>query len=420
MMALDDVTILDLSHALAGPYASTLLADFGARVIKIEPPGSGDIARHWGPPRYGDDSVYFVTVHRNKLSVEIDLKHAEGRRLFLDLVEKADVVLENFRVGVVEKLGIDYPRVSARNPRIVYCSISGYGQDGPYRERAAMDTIVQAESGIMSFTGEEGHRPVRNGISIADLTAGINAAIGILMALHARQRSGEGQLIDVSMLEGQLGLLDHVLGNYFATGIPWKPMGSSSMNIVPYQMFATRSRDIAIGVGSDGLWRAFCPALGIAELTDDPRYATNRARVQNRAALCARLQEVFLTRSYEEWEPILLAAGIPVGAVNDMASVARHPQVAARGVLVDLDHPVAGKVKVVAPFFRMSGTPGTARTAAPLLGEHTEQVLREQLGLSASDVERLRRAGASGHGRAAKAAPGTSAPADGSPSTLRS
>ncbi len=399
MMALDDLTILDLSHALAGPYASTLLADFGARVIKIEPPGSGDIARHWGPPAYGDDSAYFVTLHRNKRSVEIDLKHPEGKKLFFDLVEKADVVLENFRVGTVHKLGIDYERVAARNPRIIYCSISGYGQDGPYRDRAAMDTIIQAESGIMSFTGEEGREPVRAGISIADLTGGINATIGILMALHARQRSGLGQFLDISLMEGQLGLLDHCLGSYLANGVPWKPMGTSSMNIMPYQMFKTRTRDVAIGVGSDGLWKAFCPALGIEDVMSDPRYATNRARIQNRVALRALLQEVFLTRTYEEWEAILLEAGVPVGAVNDFGRIIEHPQVKARGVLVDLQHPVAGKVRVIAPFFRMSRTPGSARTAAPLLGEHTEDVLREELGLSASDIERLRQDGAIGKRR---------------------
>jgi len=400
MMALEDVTVLDLSHALAGPYASTVLADFGARVIKVESPDGGDIARHWGPPAYGEDSAYFVTLNRNKMSLGLDLKNAGGRRVFFALAEKADVVLENFRVGVVRKLGVDYESVAARNPRVIYCSISGYGQDGPYRDRAATDTIVQAESGIMSFTGEEGHRPVRNGISIADLTAGVNATIAILMALHARQRSGQGQFIDVSMLEGQLGLLDHSLGSYFATGVPFKPMGTSSVNIVPYQMFETRTRDIAIAVISNALWRAFCPALGIGEWMDDPRFSTNRARVQNRDALRARLQEIFLTKTYEEWEPILLAAGVPVGAVNDMAAAVRHPQVDARGVLVELDHPVAGKVKVIAPCFRMSRTPGQARTAAPLLGQHTEQILRDELGLSTTEVEELRQAGAIGKGRA--------------------
>ncbi len=397
-MPLHDVTVLDLSHALAGPYASTILGDFGARVLKIEPPGTGDIARHWGPPAYGQDSAYFVTLHRNKRSVEIDLKHPEGKELFFQLAEKADVVLENFRVGTVQKLGIDYERVSARNPRIVYCSISGYGQDGPYRDRAAMDTIVQAESGIMSVTGEEDGPPLRAGVSIADLGAGINATIGVIMALLERKSSGRGQFIDVSMLEGQLGLLDHYIGIYLANRQTWRPLGNAAKTIVPYQTFRTKTQDIAIGVGSDSLWKAFCQALEVGELVDDPRYATNRKRVQNRVELVTRLQEVFLTRPYRDWEDRLLRAGVPVGAINDLAAVVAHPQVKARQLLVDLEHPVAGKVQVIAPFFRMSRTPGGARTPAPLLGEHTDAVLREQLGLSPSDVDRLRRAGAIGKG----------------------
>jgi crotonobetainyl-CoA:carnitine CoA-transferase CaiB-like acyl-CoA transferase len=397
--ALDDVTVLDLSHALAGPIATTILADFGARVVKIEPPGSGDIARHWGPPFYGEDSAYFVTLHRNKQSVEIDLKHPEGKELFLSLVERADVVLENFRVGTVEKLGIDYERARERNPRIVYCSISGYGQTGPYRDRAAMDLIVQAESGMISLTGEPGGRGVRAGISIADLTAGVNATVAILTALHARGRTGRGQFIDVSMLEGQLGLLDHTIGIYLADRMPLRRMGTAYKTIVPYQTFRTRTADIAIAVGSDALWRAFAPLVGLGELVDDPRYATNRTRTVNRDTLIPKLEEVFLTRSYEEWEAILLPAGIPVGAINDLEHVVTHPQVESRGVLREVEHPVAGKVRVIAPFFGLSDTPGGVRSAAPLLGEHTEEVLRDRLGLDPAEIERLRAAGVLGKPR---------------------
>jgi crotonobetainyl-CoA:carnitine CoA-transferase CaiB-like acyl-CoA transferase len=399
MTALDDVTVLDLSHALAGPIATTILADFGARVVKIEPPGSGDIARHWGPPFYGEDSAYFVTLHRNKQSVEIDLKHPEGKELFLSLVERADVVLENFRVGTVEKLGIDYERARERNPRIVYCSISGYGQTGPYRDRAAMDLIVQAESGMISLTGEPGGRGVRAGISIADLTAGVNATVAILTALHARGRTGRGQFIDVSMLEGQLGLLDHTIGIYLADRMPLRRMGTAYKTIVPYQTFRTRTADIAIAVGSDALWRAFAPLVGLGELVDDPRYATNRTRTVNRDTLIPKLEEVFLTRSYEEWEAILLPAGIPVGTINDLEHVVTHPQVESRGVLREVEHPVAGKVRVIAPFFGLSDTPGGVRSAAPLLGEHTEEVLRDRLGLDPAEIERLRAAGVLGKPR---------------------
>ncbi len=396
MMALDDLTVIDLSHALAGPFASTLLADYGARVVKVEPPGTGDIARKWGPPFYGDDSAYFVTLHRNKRSVELNLKHAEGRELFFRLVERADVVLENFRVGTVQRLGIDYEHARARNPRIVYCSVSGFGQDGPYRDRPAMDLIVQAESGMMSLTGEAGGRPVRAGVSIADLTAGVNATVAILMALHARARTGRGQFLDVSMLEGQLGLLDHTLGIYLADRELPAPMGTSYSTIVPYQTFRTRTQDIAIAVGIQALWHSFCRVMGIEHLRDHPLYATNQARTENREVVVPALQEIFLTRSYQEWEERLVAAGIPVGAINDLGRVVEHPQVKARGVLRRLRHPTAGEVEVVAPFFAMSETPGGAFAPAPLLGQHTEEVLGELLSMSGEEIARLRAAGALG------------------------
>ena len=398
--ALDDVTILDLSHALAGPLASTMLADFGARVIKVETPGSGDIGRHWGPPFHGDDSAYFVALHRNKKSVEIDLKHARGKELLFRLAERCDVLLENLRVGTVERLGLDYARVAARHPRIVYCSISGFGQDGPYRDRAAMDLIVQAESGMMSVTGEAGGRPVRCGVSIADLTAGMNAAVAILIALHARSRTGRGQYIDVSMFEGQLGLLDTALATWRADGIVPRPMGTAYRALLPYQTFRTRTREIAIAIGSDSLWRTFCPLLGLDRLRDDPRYRTNRDRNLNRETLLATLQEAFLEKTYEEWEAILLPAGIPLGTINTLDQVVEHPQARARGVFAECEHPAAGKLKVVAPWFRMSETPGGVRSAAPLLGQHTDEVLREELGLTDAEIDSLRDAGAIGKGPA--------------------
>ncbi len=397
-MALEDVTVLDLSHALAGPLASTLLADFGATVIKIETPGSGDISRGWGPPFHGDDAAYFVTLNRNKQSLELDLKHPEGRALFLRLAERGDVILENFRVGTVERLGIDYEAVRARNPGAIYCSISGFGQTGPYRDRAAMDLILQAESGLMSLTGEPGGRGVRAGVSIADLQAGMNAAVAILMALHARHRTGRGQFIDISMLEGQLTLLDHVLGIYQADRQEIGRMGTAYKTIVPYQTFRTRTDDLALAVGSDALWRTFCPLLGIPELADDPRYATNAGRIRNRVPLVEKLQEIFLTRTYAEWEAILLPAGIPVGAINDLGRVVGHPQVEARGLLHESGHPAAASARVIAPYFRMSETPGGVRAPAPLLGQHTDAVLRERLGLAPDDLARLRRDGVIGSG----------------------
>jgi crotonobetainyl-CoA:carnitine CoA-transferase CaiB-like acyl-CoA transferase len=392
--ALDDITVLDLSHALAGPFASTLLGDYGADVIKIEPL-DGEIARDWGPPFYGpdaDETAYFVNLNRNKRSVALDLKQPEGREIFFRLLDGADVVLENLRVGTVARLGIDYARARARQPRIVYCSVSGFGQDGPYRDRAALDLVVQAESGMISITGEAGGHGVRCGVSIADITAGMYAAFGIMAALHARDKTGAGQFIDVSMLEGQLGILSGMIGAFVADRVVPGPMGTAYGALLPYQTFQTRTRDIAIGIGSDKLWRAFCPLLGLPHVAADPRFVTNPARNANRAALIPLLQEAFLTRSYEEWEAILQPAGIPMGAINTIEQVVAHPQVAARQAIVECEHPIAGRVKTVAPPIRMSATPGSIRRPAPLLGEHTEEVLRERLGLGASEIARLRSA----------------------------
>jgi crotonobetainyl-CoA:carnitine CoA-transferase CaiB-like acyl-CoA transferase len=328
--------------------------------------------------------------------VEIDLKHPEGKELFFRLVERCDVVLENYRVGTLEKLGLDYPRARARNARIVYCSVSGFGQTGPYADRAALDLILQAESGMLSVTGEAGGRGVRAGTSIADMTAGMYAAFGIMTALHARERTGRGQAIDVSMLEGQMGLLGTMIGAYLADGVVPEPMGTAYKALLPYQTFRTKTRDLALAVGSEKLWKIFCPLIGLPELGDDPRYATNAHRNKNRASLIARLQEAFLAKTYDEWEAVLVPAGIPMGAINTIDRVVEHPQVAARGALVESEHPTAGKVRMVGPVVRMSDTPGAVRRPAPLLGEHTAEVLRERLGLDDAEINRLRDAGAIG------------------------
>lgn len=391
--ALGNLVVLDLSHALAGPFASTMLGDYGAEIVKIEPL-DGEIARAWGPPFYGEESAYFVNLNRNKKSVALDLKHPEGRAIFFRLLEGADIVLENLRVGAVKKLGIDYAPARERNPRIIYCSISGFGQDGPYRERAALDLVVQAESGMISITGEPGGRGVRAGVSIADITAGMYAAFGILAAVHARQTTGRGQFIDVSMLEGQLGILSGMIGAFVADHVVPGPLGTAYGALLPYQTFRTRTRDIAIGIGSDKLWRMFAPLVGLAHLADDPRYVSNAARNANRPSLVETLQEAFLTRSYEEWEAVLQPAGIPMGAINTLDAVVAHPQVVARGALVESTHPVAGAITMTAPPVRMSETPGAVRSPAPLLGEHTEEVLRERLALTDDEIARLRRAGA--------------------------
>lgn len=395
-LPLEGLKILDLSHALAGPFCSTMLADYGAQVIKIEPPGKGDIARAWGTKLPGGETDYFVGLHRNKQGIVLDLKNAEGKETFLRMVERCDVVLENFRPGTLVKLGVDYEVARKRNPGIIYCSISGFGQDGPYRDRPALDLIVQAESGMISATGDEGGHGARAGVSIADLTAGMNAALGIMMALRAKDATGVGQSIDISMLEGQLSLLSTMIGDYFSTGTIAGPMGTAYKALLPYQTFRTKTRDLALAVGSDKLWLEFCPLIGCSDMTHDPRFATNSARMQNRKALIDRLQEVFLTRSFAEWETILVGAGIPMGSINNVKQVVEHPQVVARGAIVEMVHPRAGNVRVVGVPIRMSATPGSVRTPSPSLGEHTEAVLSDVLGMTANEIETLRAAGGLG------------------------
>lgn len=386
---LEGITVLDLSHALAGPFCSTMLGDFGARVIKIEPP-TGDIARAWGVPLTDDDTSYFVSLHRNKQGVGIDLSTAAGRELFFEMVKKADVVLENYRVGTLAKLGIDYDAARRHNPGIIYCSVSGFGQDGPYRDRPALDLILQAESGMISVTGEPGGSGVRCGVSIADLTAGMNATMGILLALRVKEKTGEGQSIDVSMMEGQMSLLGVMIGNYLADGVLPRPMGTAYAALLPYQTFRTKSKDIALAVGSEKLWKIFCPAVGHPELAEDPRFRTNRDRIRHAPSLVEAVQNIMLTRTYEQWETLLLDAGIPMGAINDIGQLVEHPQVKARGSLVRMEHPRAGEVTIVGVPIRLSRTPGSVRTPAPKLGEHTVQVMREFMGMTDERIAELR------------------------------
>jgi formyl-CoA transferase/CoA:oxalate CoA-transferase len=394
--ALEGITVLDLSHALAGPFCTMMLGDHGADVIKIEPPGAGDIARAWGSRSPSGDAGYFVSLHRNKRGIVLDLKNPHGKDTFLRLLERADVVMENYRVGALNKLGLGYEVARVHNPGIVYCSISGFGQDGPYRDRAALDLILQAESGMISVTGTSEGATARAGVSIADMTAGLNAAFAIMAALRVKEKTGRGQKIDISMMEGQLGLLGTMIGDYFMDRHVPRPMGTAYRSLLPYQTFHTKTRDLALAVGSEKLWKDFCPAIGCPELADDPRYRTNQDRRANRESLLGRLQEVFLTRSYEEWEPILLAKGIPVGAINDIGQVVEHPQVKARGSLVEVEHPRLGKVRVAGPAARLSETPAQVRSASPLLGQHTDEVMRDVLGLQQAEVDALRAQGAFG------------------------
>ena len=392
-LPLEDVKVLDLTHALAGPFCTTMLADFGAQVIKLEPPGAGDIARGWGAQLPGGETAYFVSLHRGKRGIVIDLKKPEGKELFFKLVEKSDVVLENYRVGALARLGLDYEAARKRNPAIIYCSVSGFGQDGPYRERAALDLILQAESGMISVTGEPGTHGTRAGVSIADMTAGMYCAYAVMLALRVKDRTGVGQQVDISMMEGQLALLGTQIANYFADGKVPEPMGNAYSVVVPYQTFHTKTRDLALAIAGEKLWKKFCPIMGCPELLEDPRYRNTVERSKHRDTLIPTLQAVFLTKTYEEWEAILLENDIPVGAINNLAQVVEHPQVKARQSLRDVDHPSVGRVRVVGSPVRLSKTPARAPTPSPVMGQHTREVLQEVLGLSAEEVAKLEAAG---------------------------
>jgi len=386
---LDDLQVLDLSHALAGPYCTLLLAQYGARVYKLEPPEGGDIGRSWGPPFQGGESSYFLALNPNKLGVSIDLKHPEGRDLCLRLMEKVDVVIENFRPGSLERLGLGYDAARRRNPRVIYCSISGYGQNGPSRDLPAMDLILQASSGLISVTGAPDGPVARCGHSVADVTAGMSAAFAILAAVHARERTGEGQFLDVSMLDSMVSAMSSNFANYLGSGELPAPMGTAFKQIVPYRTFPTADRDIAVAVASDKLWAAFCRAIGQPELGKDPRYATNPLRVQNRGELEPMLLDLFRRRPCREWQERLDEAGVPCTPVRTLEEVCADPQSEARELFPTLPHPTAGPSRVTGTPVKMSGTPGRTRYPAPLLGQHTRAVLRSLLCLDKATLDRL-------------------------------
>lgn len=384
---LDDIKVLDLSHALAGPYCTLLLADYGARVYKLEPP-QGDIGRTWGPPFAGDDSSYFLGLHPNKFGICVDLKKPEGLDLALRLTEKVDVFIENFRPGSMERMGLGYEQVRPRNPRLIYCSISGYGQDGPSRDLPAMDLILQASSGLISVTGVRDGETVRCGHSVADVTSGMFAALGIMIALHARERTGAGQLVDVSMLDSMISAMGSNFANYLGTGVVPGPMGTAFKTIVPYRTFPTADREMAIAVASDKLWAALCEALEMPQLAEDPRYATNAVRVENRGALEPLLADIFCQRSWPEWEKRLTAAGVPCAPVRTLEEVYRDPQCEVREMFPVLPH-AAGASPVTGLPIKMSETPGRVRFAAPLLGQHTRAVLHSLLCLDPATLDAL-------------------------------
>ena len=394
--ALDGIHVLDFSHALAGPYATLLLADFGARVYKIENRAGGDMSRGWGPPFAGDQSSFFLGLNRGKYGLSIDLKQPAGIDLCLRLIERADVLIENFRPGTMDRLGLGYAAASARNPRLVYCSISGYGQAGPSRDEAAMDLIVECSSGFMSITGTEDGEQVRSGYAVADINAGLFSVIGILLALRAREQTGRGQYVDVSMLDSMISAMSSNYMSFLGSGNVPRPLGSGFPTVVPYRVFEAQDRSFSIAIGSEKLWSAFCRAIERPDLETDPAYATNARRVENRHALEDILAALFRQRNMHEWVQRFHAAGIPCSPVRTFAEVVAHPQAAVREMFPTIQCPKAGPHRVTGTPIKMSETPGRIGVPAPELGEHTAAVLSELLGLGGPQLGSLAAAGVIG------------------------
>jgi formyl-CoA transferase len=384
------VRVVDLSRVLAGPYCTMLLGDLGADVVKVELPGVGDETRRWGPPFVGGESAYFLSVNRNKRSLTLNLKHPRAREVLDRLLASADVLVENFRAGTLEALGLGYDDLKERYPHLVFCTISAFGGRGPYRDRPGYDFALQAMGGIMSITGEPEGEPMKAGVAIVDVTAGLYALAAILAALHARERSGRGQRVEVSLLQAQLAWLINVGSAYLVSGQPPQRYGNAHPNIVPYQLFRAADGWVAIACGNDTHFRALCQVLGAPELGSDEQYATNPARVANRVELIRSLVHLVAPWTVTELLDALEAGGVPCAPVNTVDQALADPQVAALGAIVHAQHPTVGDLPLIRWPFELSGTPAELRRPPPLLGQHTDDLLTE-LGLTAVEIERLRR-----------------------------
>jgi len=399
--ALAGLRVLDLSRVLAGPWASQLLADLGADVVKVERPGAGDDTRAWGPPWLKDEagrptgeSAYYLSANRNKRSLTVDLAAPEGQALVRRLAAEADVVIENFKAGGLEQYGLDYAGLKAENPRLIYCSITGFGQTGPYAARAGYDFLIQGMGGLMSITGHPddapGGGPLKVGVALTDVMTGLYATISVLAALAYRERTGEGQYIDLALLDVQIACLANQAANYLVGGVVPTRMGNAHPNIVPYQDFPTADGYMIVTVGNDSQFASFCKALGRPEWASDERFATNPQRVRHRKELVAMIVERTVGKTTDEWVAVMEAAGVPCGPINSLDRVFADPQVQARGMRVEMAHPLAGTVPLVANPIRMTASPVAYRRPPPTLGEHTDEVLEGWLGLSESEIADLR------------------------------
>ena len=389
MKALEGVRVLDLTRALAGPFCTLMLGDYGADVIKIELPGSGDDTRTWGPPFIGEESAYFLSINRNKRSLTLNFREPQAVEVFLKLAKDADIIVENFTPGVMQRLGIDYETVKEVNPGIIFCSISGFGQTGPYKARPAYDQIMQGISGLMSITGEPAGEPEKIGIAVTDIGAGMWAAFSVLAALRHRYETGDGQYIDVAMLDAQVAWLTYQAGYYFANNAPPQRLGKAHPTLVPYQGFmGSDGKYFNVAVGSERLWERFCQGIGRQDLKDDPEYATNGDRVRNRGTIVPLLQEFFLKRPSVDWVADLQAVSVPAGPINDLADVFSDPQVLHREMFLDMPHPTLGSIKQTGLPLKFSATPGALDRHPPLLGEHNDEILAE-LGYSEGEIRRM-------------------------------
>jgi crotonobetainyl-CoA:carnitine CoA-transferase CaiB-like acyl-CoA transferase len=391
MRPLDGLVVLDLTRVLSGPYCTMQLADMGARVIKIERPGPGDDTRAWGPPFIHGESSYFLSINRNKESVAIDFKRPEGRALLESLIARADVLVENFHPGTLDAMGLGYAHLAERFPRLIYCSISGFGSTGPLRDRPGYDAVVQAEGGLMSLTGSRDGEPFRLGVAIADITAGMLAVQGILLALLVRGNTGKGQFVDIGMLDAVASVLTYQAGIFFTTGRTPVRMGNRHPSIAPYDTIATEDGTLVLAVGNDTQWQAFCSCTGLKLLADDERFATNAGRVRHYEDLRPLIARALRTRSRQEWINRLVPAGVPCAAVRALDEVLTDPQLAAREMIASVEHSTAGLLSVLGVPVKLSDTPGRVQSAPPRLGEHTATVLANLLNVPGDDIARLHR-----------------------------